>query len=1000
MTNLLGYNLYYKIFDKLSENLLDLPDAEKNDDNEEYKKVEIINKFKEETKPEVLFEKKSAQNLDRVIKELFKKTATENEKNAIVKKFNIPSENNNNNTLLMKLISEEKNDLPILNLISNLLTTPISEEKNKQGEEKKDEKGELEIEQEKSENQQKEQENNTNKTPRQESIETLIEISTKQGITSKNKFEQTPLYLACKKENSEIVNLIIDKIHKVDETETGEKRLLKEQIDAADINGKTPLIIASQMGKPRIVKLLIQKDANINAVDKNGRNALFIAAMNGNLTTVELLIEKGADINAIDNKGRNALFIAAKKGNLKVFDEILEKIDVSKEEFKKTAAQTIYYLIKNNKKSKSKGRIKNLLEKLNQQIDISDVELELAKKLLIKAIIKDNKDLQNIIIKKFPNLINERFGENIINLIDNNRIDQAKKLLYFAKEKIDLANFYNIINSIILYYETPINILKGYDKEYQLYIISILQNFKIEQELIKIINAVKDYEKQLYKDSSNHQDPNGELKEIVEVVEAVEESTKDSSNHQDPNGELKEIVEVVEAVENFITTNSSKQTEPNGELEKISKVVEAVENFIKNSSNKKKLKDELKAVDSLITIEQAIKDIIPNSNLELLKKYLNQPSTDINYIYKDITILGYACLFLNVDAVKIIKNNKNLDINKGRPNPQTILNNYMIDKNFENKAKVIEILQIFGFEIINTEKLNDLIVSIIKREDEKTKELLSEFNDVDIIIQQYGTTLLGISCLFLNEFAVKKILKKNADPTLGTKLPINILKEYLKNNEFVSEKQKINNLIQLILIKEEQEAAKQKEAQEAAQKAAERQKEEQEAAERLKAAKQKAAQKEAAQKEKEAAQKEKEAAERLKAAAQKAAQEAAKQKEKKQEEEEEEKQEEEKLKTEKDQAKQAEQKAAKDQARKAKNMLIDNELDSTIKTLGTIIVGKQTNKLKYELKYDTEKMAFSTDGFEKQSSSIKNQNIPHLQEQEITKIINAVEDFITKKPNK
>jgi hypothetical protein len=175
-----------------------------------------------------------------------------------------------------------------------------------------------------------------------------------------------------------------------------------------------------------------------------------------------------------------------------------------------------------------------------------------------------------------------------------------------------------------------------------------------------------------------------------------------------------------------------------------------------------------------------------------------------------------------VDAVKIIKNNKNLDINKGRPNPQTILNNYMIDKNFENKAKVIEILQIFGFEIINTEKLNDLIVSIIKREDEKTKELLSEFNDVDIIIQQYGTTLLGISCLFLNEFAVKKILKKNADPTLGTKLPINILKEYLKNNEFVSEKQKINNLIQLILIKEEQEAAKQKEAQEAAQKAAER----------------------------------------------------------------------------------------------------------------------------------------------------------------------------------
>jgi ankyrin repeat protein len=55
-----------------------------------------------------------------------------------------------------------------------------------------------------------------------------------------------------------------------------------------------------------VVKLLLDKGADVNAQDKRGRTALMHAATSFNVTAVRQLLEKGADKNLVDEKGNTA----------------------------------------------------------------------------------------------------------------------------------------------------------------------------------------------------------------------------------------------------------------------------------------------------------------------------------------------------------------------------------------------------------------------------------------------------------------------------------------------------------------------------------------------------------------------------------------------------------------------------------------------------------------------------------------------------------------------
>ncbi|KAK9441880.1 Pfs, NB-ARC and Ankyrin domain protein [Metarhizium brunneum] len=97
-------------------------------------------------------------------------------------------------------------------------------------------------------------------------------------------------------------------------------------IDIRDRNGRTPLSWAAWNGHEAVVKLLLEKGANIEAIDNlYDQTPLLWAAGDGHEAVVKLLLEKGADIKAKDDTGQTPLSWAAKNGHEAVVRLLLEK---------------------------------------------------------------------------------------------------------------------------------------------------------------------------------------------------------------------------------------------------------------------------------------------------------------------------------------------------------------------------------------------------------------------------------------------------------------------------------------------------------------------------------------------------------------------------------------------------------------------------------------------------------------------------------------------------
>jgi len=58
-----------------------------------------------------------------------------------------------------------------------------------------------------------------------------------------------------------------------------------------------PIIIAIDTGRQKIYQMLIAKGVDIGTKDPNGYSLLHLAAEKGNLDLVKVLVEKGADIS-------------------------------------------------------------------------------------------------------------------------------------------------------------------------------------------------------------------------------------------------------------------------------------------------------------------------------------------------------------------------------------------------------------------------------------------------------------------------------------------------------------------------------------------------------------------------------------------------------------------------------------------------------------------------------------------------------------------------------
>ncbi len=131
------------------------------------------------------------------------------------------------------------------------------------------------------------------------SLKKLLKPKTKLDFV--NSKAMTPLMIASMDNNLEIVKMLVEAGANINQKN-------KE-------NGKTALMYAASLGYLEVCEYLIsQKEILINAKDKEGKTALMHAVANARLDIVKLFIDKKANINARTNTEESALSIAMKIG--------------------------------------------------------------------------------------------------------------------------------------------------------------------------------------------------------------------------------------------------------------------------------------------------------------------------------------------------------------------------------------------------------------------------------------------------------------------------------------------------------------------------------------------------------------------------------------------------------------------------------------------------------------------------------------------------------------
>ena len=96
------------------------------------------------------------------------------------------------------------------------------------------------------------------------------------------------------------------------------------EVDRAEEDGGTPLLIACQNGHVDAARLLLDNGAEVNRATERGQTPLFIACEEGHVDTARLLLDKGAEVDRANKHGRTPLD-AAKHFNHDAVIALLEE---------------------------------------------------------------------------------------------------------------------------------------------------------------------------------------------------------------------------------------------------------------------------------------------------------------------------------------------------------------------------------------------------------------------------------------------------------------------------------------------------------------------------------------------------------------------------------------------------------------------------------------------------------------------------------------------------
>ncbi|RMZ91406.1 hypothetical protein DV736_g1357, partial [Chaetothyriales sp. CBS 134916] len=125
-----------------------------------------------------------------------------------------------------------------------------------------------------------------------------------------DEYGETPLSWAALQGHEVVVKLLLEK---------------GAELDSKDEYGETPLSWAALQGHEVVVKLLLEKGAELDSKSKSGQTPLSWAAQGGHEAVVKLLLEKGAELDSKSKSGQTPLSRAAQGGHEAVVKLLLEK---------------------------------------------------------------------------------------------------------------------------------------------------------------------------------------------------------------------------------------------------------------------------------------------------------------------------------------------------------------------------------------------------------------------------------------------------------------------------------------------------------------------------------------------------------------------------------------------------------------------------------------------------------------------------------------------------
>ncbi|XP_043466720.1 putative ankyrin repeat protein RF_0381 [Leptopilina heterotoma] len=266
-----------------------------------------------------------------------------------------------------------------------------------------------------------------------EDIHLITEILEKEvdvDINAMTHFGETSLYLAAKKGNVEMCQMLVNK--------GADVNIVKD-------NSGTPLHIAARKGRKEVVEFLLENGAKTNAIDTFRHTPLHFAAMGGSSDIVKIILKFNDKIksrhvvdvyiNAVTNDGLTALYFAAKKGNVEMCQILVNKgadVNMGHRRF----GTPLHIAAR-----KGREEIVKLLLENGGKINALDIETH---RPLHSAAIGGSSDIVKIILK---------FGSKI-----NSRDENGRTALFYASDYGNVE-----VVKILLEFGSDINI-PNYDK--------------------------------------------------------------------------------------------------------------------------------------------------------------------------------------------------------------------------------------------------------------------------------------------------------------------------------------------------------------------------------------------------------------------------------------------------------------------------------------------------------------------------------------------------------